>query len=266
VLVARRPARGPLSFLLPQHAGRPRADPWHTRLSTVIALRRDSSGERAREVSMVILTSSRSPNQGGLLVNGVSVAWDETAREVSERQVLPASRPARELRAAAADNRPAPSLLLLRPNGRLDRPAGRTRSVAFRLARHRGRLRRPACLVVPISSKQKSPKASGSRPLRTILDSAGRGPRDTSFAMAKRACRASEHGRVFVVPGRSAVAAGADCCFLPGMQKRHELRPRLPRPFHTGSDSAAGGGFRKAWRCGSVGVAPLGCGLDDALR
>ena len=41
-----------------------------------------------------------------LLVNGVSVALDETAREVSERQVLPGGGPAREIRAAAADNGP----------------------------------------------------------------------------------------------------------------------------------------------------------------
>ena len=41
-----------------------------------------------------------------LVVNGVSVALDETAREVSERQVLPSGGPAREVRAAAADNGP----------------------------------------------------------------------------------------------------------------------------------------------------------------
>lgn len=45
-----------------------------------------------------------------LLVNGVSFAVDETAGEVSERQVLPAGGPARENRAVIllfkASNRP----------------------------------------------------------------------------------------------------------------------------------------------------------------
>ena len=38
-----------------------------------------------------MISPSKTPESGqALLVNGVSVALDETAREVSERQVLPA--------------------------------------------------------------------------------------------------------------------------------------------------------------------------------
>ena len=47
-----------------------------------------------------------------LLVNGVSVALDETAREVSERQVLPAGGLREMIRAVAADN--GPELTILR--------------------------------------------------------------------------------------------------------------------------------------------------------
>jgi hypothetical protein len=41
---------------------------------------------------LVCVTSSEATAKSGqtLIVNGVSVAFDETAREVSERQVLPA--------------------------------------------------------------------------------------------------------------------------------------------------------------------------------
>ena len=62
-----------------------------------------------------MISPSKTPESGqALLVNGVSVALDETAREVSEKQVLPSEGPAREIRAAAADNGPASSLLLFR--------------------------------------------------------------------------------------------------------------------------------------------------------
>ena len=63
--------------------------------------------------SMVMTAPPPRPPKSGqaLLVNGVSVALDETAREVSERQVLARRGPAREIRAVAADNGPASSVL-----------------------------------------------------------------------------------------------------------------------------------------------------------
>jgi hypothetical protein len=56
---------------------------------------------------------TKTPGKRGrvLLINGVSVAVDETTREVTESQGLPNRGPAREIRAVAADSGPTPTIL-----------------------------------------------------------------------------------------------------------------------------------------------------------
>jgi hypothetical protein len=56
---------------------------------------------------------TKTPGKRGrvLLINGVSVAVDETTREVTESQGLPDRGPAREIRAVAADSGPTPTIL-----------------------------------------------------------------------------------------------------------------------------------------------------------
>jgi hypothetical protein len=55
---------------------------------------------------------------GVLLVNGVPVAVDETAREVGERQGLPAGGLRERFEQVAADNGPTPTILLFQAYSR----------------------------------------------------------------------------------------------------------------------------------------------------
>jgi len=70
--------------------------------------------------------SSKASKSGqALLVNGVSVAWDETAREVSVRQVLSNGGLRERSEQSAADNGPRSSLSPFEPHARCRRAVPR---------------------------------------------------------------------------------------------------------------------------------------------